>query len=240
MKLDNKGTIALHGKLIKNKKLLNTFYLAAYKQFEQTSFPEGKVIELGSGGGFIKKIMPKVVTSDVVSGVGIDKVFGAEEMPFQSKGVSGLVMLNTFHHIKDPGKAMGEFERCLKPGGKIVMVEPWNSFWGRFIYKTFHHEDFDPTASWKIKGKGRLSGANGALPWIVFDRDRDKFEKKYKKLKINHVIPHSPLIYLLTGGLSKWKLVPDFTIGGVMLIEKLLSPFNKYLGMFVSIEIEKI
>ena len=39
----------------------------------------------------------------------------------------------------------------------------------RVIYGALHHEPFRPDAAdWKISGKGPLSAANGALPWILF------------------------------------------------------------------------
>ncbi|MBK8443443.1 MAG: hypothetical protein IPL35_08515 [Sphingobacteriales bacterium] len=56
------------------------------------------------------------------------------------------------------------------------MSEPANTAWGRFFYQNFHHEPFQPeAASWEIPSTGPLSGANGALPWIIFKRDIDLF-----------------------------------------------------------------
>ena len=62
-----------------------------------------------------------------------------------------------------------EAERTLKSGGKIVMIEPANSWFGLWIYKTFHHEPFDIKGGWEIQSTGPLSGSNQALPYIYFD-----------------------------------------------------------------------
>src|SRR5579859_5972941 len=138
--LDSPETLQLHRSLIENKYILKEIYKKFYLEFKNTKVPKGKILELGSGGGFLKKVLPNIITSDVVKGEGIDKVFFGEKMPFRNNSLSAIFMLNVFHHIKNPAKALFEMERCLKKGGKIVMVEPYNSFWSRFIYTNFHNE----------------------------------------------------------------------------------------------------
>lgn len=48
-------------------------------------------------------------------------------MPFQDKSVSAFMMIDVLHHIKDSRQFFKEMQRCLKPGGKIVMIEPANT-----------------------------------------------------------------------------------------------------------------
>ena len=56
----------------------------------------------------------------------------------------------------------------------------WVTRWSRWIYGRFHHEPFDPQrADWEFPLSGPLSGANGALPWIIFQRDREQFEREW-------------------------------------------------------------
>lgn len=240
IKIDDPRTLLEHRKLIKNKKILNKIYTNFYTQFKKTTIPAGLIIEIGSGAGFIKEVLPKVITSDVVKGEGIDKVFYAEKIPFKSKSTAAFLMVDVLHHIKDIEKAFKEMERCLKVGGKIIMIEPYNSLWGRLIYKYFHKEDFDPYSGWKIAGKGRISHSNTALPWIIFVRDRKKFINKFPGLRILKLTPHTPFSYLFSGGLSYPQLIPTAFYPLVRLIEYLLSPFNYLIGMFVTVELEKI
>ncbi len=239
-KLDSPEIISIHKKIIGKKTILKYIYLHFYTEFKKTKTPKGKLIELGSGGGFLKKVIPSIMTSDVVAGIGINKVFFAEKMPFKKNYLSGIFMLNVFHHIKNPEKALKEMERCLKKGGKIVMIEPYNSIWSKFIYQNFHHELFNTTSNWKVDGKGRLSDANDAIPWIIFVRDRQIFEKKFPNLKIIKVVPHTPFLYLISGGLSKPQLIPNLFYPYIVSFENIISPLNKWLGMFVTIELEKI
>ena len=149
-------------------------------------------------------------------------------------------MLNVIHHIHDNRLFFKEVERCLKNKGMLVSIEPANTLWGRFIYQNFHHdEDFDPKGGWTLKSQKALSDANGALPWIIFIRDRKKFEKLFPRLKIVKVIPHTPLRYLVSGGVSHRQLLPSWMYSIVKGVEEVSSPLNKYIGMFYTIEIEK-
>lgn len=239
-KLNSKEALFEHKKLINKKGVLKKLYDDFYLIFKNSKYPKGEIVEIGSGGGFLKKIIPQVITSDVVRGSGIKEVFSAEKMPFKNSSVAAFTMLNVFHHIKNPEKALNEIQRCLKPNGKIIMIEPYNSLWGRFIYQNFHHELFDPKTDWKIKGRGRLSDANGALAWIVFIRDKKIFNKRFPNLIIKTVKPHTPFRYLISGGLSKPQLLPSFFYPAIKLLEQLLSPINPLLGMFATIELEKI
>lgn len=234
------GTLFLHRRIIKKKGFLKKLYTDFYKVFISIKIPEGMVVELGSGAGFIKELAPLTVTSDVIKGVEIDRVIDATNLPFKNQSIAGFFMLDVLHHIKDAEKALVELERCLKIGGKIVMIEPYNSVFGSFIYRHFHHEGFDPNSNWKIEGTGRMSEANQAIPWIIFVRDRKIFDKKFPNLKIVKINPHTPLRYIISGGLSKPQLLPSFAYGFILLIEKILSPFNKFIGLFVTIELQKI
>ena len=120
------------------------------------------------------------------------------------------------------------------------MVEPTNSAWGRFIFSTFHHEPWDSeTKIWELPSTGPLSGANIALPWIIFVRDRKLFEKEFPELKVTDVKQHTPLRYLVSGGVSLKALVPSWSFGILSSFEKLLSPFGKYFSMFQTIEVTR-
>jgi len=147
-------------------------------------------------------------------------------------------MLNTLHHFKNPSYVLTEIQRCLKEGGRVVMIEPANTFFGRWIYQNFHHEPFEPKAGWNIEGSGPLSDANGALPWIIFERDRVKFEREFPSLSIERFVSHTPMRYLLSGGVSLKQLVPSFMYSTVKFLEWILTPLSGFLGMFYTIDLK--
>src|SRR5207248_688772 len=86
---------------------------------------------------------------------------------------------------------------------------PWASAWSRVVYTRLHHEPFRPDAAeWEFPPTGPLSGANGAMPWIIFHRDRARFESEFPQWRIEQVKPQMPLRYLLSGGVSMRTLLP--------------------------------
>ena len=242
MNLDDPKITIKRAEIIKRKTLLKNFYLQSYHTFKKLSqnTPKGKKVELGSGGGFIKEIIPDCITSDVMQLPSCDLTFPAEKLPFKNNSVSAIYILNTFHHIKNPKKALFEFQRCLKRKGVVIMIEPNNSILGKFIYKNFHHETFDPNSNWITAGKGHLSSANGALPWIIFKRDKDIYEKLFTNLKIVKLVPHTPFLYLLSGGFTAPQLIPVFLYPFVTAIENIIKPLNNQMGMFITIVLRKI
>jgi len=238
MDLDSKKALLEHREIIRKKGFLNKLYRDFYERLKPVNIPKGPIVELGSGAGIIKEIIPDAITSDIIRGPGIDKVFSAEKIPYKNSSVSAFVMIDVLHHIKAPESALNEMQRCLKKGGKIIMIEPWLTAWGRFIFNA-HPEHLDPLADWKVKGKGRLADSNIALPWIIFVRDRKIFEKKFPSLRIAKIEPHTPIRYIVSGGLTKPQLLPTFTYGAIKFTEDLFSPFNYLLGMFATIELKK-
>lgn len=240
--LDDPATTLLHAEIIQKKTFLKKLYIDFYQQLEKVvSNPKKKVlVELGSGGGFIKEVIGNVITSDLLELPHVDRVFSAADMPFENDSVDAFVMINVLHHMADPGAFLEEAGRCLRNSGKIVMIEPANTPWSRFIYKNFHHELFDTRHQWKLEQERPLSIANGALPWIIFSRDREQFDKAFPYLRIIRMYDHTPLLYLLSGGLTLRQLVPSFTYPIFKFLERVMSPFNNLLGMFQTIELEKV
>lgn len=240
--LDDPQITILRSKIIQENVFLKNLYTDFYNIFASSirGFPKiRKLVELGSGGGFIKKIIPDAITSDVVELPDVDLKFSATRMPFENVSIDRFFMLNVIHHINDAQQFFKEVDRCLKVNGKLIAIEPTNTLWGRFVYKYFHYEGFDPKGGWRLKSQKALSEANGALPWIILIRDRKKFEKLFPRLKIIKIVPHTPLCYLVSGGLSYRQFLPSWTYPLVKKIEDLGTPFNNYTGMFYTIEIEK-
>jgi SAM-dependent methyltransferase len=239
--LDDPAITLLHSDIIREKPFLRRLYIDFYKQFEKAvTEPQEKVlVELGSGGGFIKEVIANVITSDILKLPNVDKVFSATNMPFEKTSVDAFFMFDVLHHITDPRAFFAEALRCLKPGGKVIMIEPANTLWSRFIYKNFHHELFDTQAGWQLQKLGPVSHGNGAIPWIIFSRDRQVFEREFPSLRIIRMFNHTPMRYLLSGGFTLRQLVPSFTYPFIKAIEYIMSPLRNYLGMFQTIELEK-
>ena len=240
--LDDVATTIRHGEIIRGKPFLRRIYQEHYAFFQQQAAlaPAGIRLEIGSGAGFLKERMPDVVTSDVRPVPGVECVLSAMELPFPPESLGAIFMLNVLHHVPNAGLFFQEASRCLKPGGRIALVEPANTGWSRFVYGHFHHEPFRPEdREWRLDGGGPMSCANDALPWMIFCRDRQVFEQKYPRLHIESIAYCHPFRYLLSGGVSMKQLVPTFTYPLIAGIEATLRPFNKQLAMFMRIVVVK-
>jgi hypothetical protein len=118
------------------------------------------------------------------------------------------------------------------------MIEPWVSNWSRLIYENLHHEEFNTKVKdWSFPGFGPLSCANGALPWIVFNRDLCKFKKGFPELELKSIEPMMPFCYLLSGGVSMRSLAPGWSFNFVRRLEN--KAIFKNIPMFAGIIVSK-
>lgn len=236
-------TDRIHRLLLAKKPFLHQLYSEYYRKFLK-SLPEWNakpvLVELGSGGGFLKELEPSVITSDVQALSGLAIRMSGTQMPFKDLSVHAFFLLDTFHHLPQIERFLAEAQRCLKQGGRIVMMEPSNTWWGNFIFRNFHHEPFKPQGGWEFDSTGPLSSANGALPWIVFSRDRLRFDREFPGLQVRRFKAHTPFRYLLSGGFSMRQLTPSFTFRLWTWFEWALTPISAIMGLFYWIEIEKI
>ena len=198
----------------------------------------GSVVELGSGPGFLAQYIPGLITSEVFPCSDIQLVLDARYLPFSSGSLKAIAMVDVLHHIRDNHAFLAEAERCLRPGGGIVMIEPWVSTWSRLIYTHLHYEPFDPEAKdWTFPSAGPLSGANSALPWIIFHRDRHDFGSELRELEIQTVQPFMPFRYLVSGGVSMRQLMPEATFEFWRKLEHCLGAWQHHLAMFALIHL---
>ena len=59
-------------------------------------------LELGSGAGFIKNIIPSCLTSDVIPAENVDLTIDAFRVgDLYPKQIANLILINVFHHIPD-------------------------------------------------------------------------------------------------------------------------------------------
>ena len=200
----------------------------------------GRVLEIGSGAGFLPLIIKDVITSEVFPVPGIQVGLDACHLPFGSASLRAIVMTDVLHHIPKVRLFLCEASRCIRAGGRVVMVEPWHTRWSRWVYTKLHHEPFRPDADqWEFPVSGPLSAANGALPWILFDRDRSVFEAEYPQWRIVAIRPCMPFRYLLSGGVSQRALMPAWTFSLWRAVENGLRSWNQQLAMFARIVLER-
>ncbi|MSQ48416.1 MAG: methyltransferase domain-containing protein [Deltaproteobacteria bacterium] len=239
--VDDPQTTVLRRQIIRDKRFLREIYEEWYRAIAEALPPgDEPVLELGSGAGFMRECVPGLIASDILWVPDVNLVADAVRLPFTSDALRSIVMTNVLHHIPNVRRFLAEAARCVKPGGALVMIEPWVTSWSKFVYGRLHAEPFEASApDWNLPAVGPLSGANGALPWILFERDRQRFEAEFPTWRISSVEPQMPFRYLVSGGVSLRCLVPDSSHGVLRLLEKSLSPWMSALGMFARIVVTR-
>ncbi len=239
--LDDPSLTAARREIIRGKPFLRAIYEDWYRWIAR-SLPAGDdpVLEIGSGPGFMDEYIPGLITSEVFPCEGVREVIDALRLPFADGALRAIVMTDVLHHVPDVSRFFREAQRALRSKGALLMVEPWNTTFARFVYGRLHHEPFQPDAErWEFPSSGPLSGANGALPWIVFRRDRDRFAREFPSLELRAVEPFMPLRYLASGGVSLRALQPGWAAGLWRLVEAALSPWRNSLAMFAKIDVRR-
>ncbi|MBC8449665.1 MAG: class I SAM-dependent methyltransferase [Chloroflexi bacterium] len=97
---------------------------------------DGWLLDAGGGTGRVaetlRDLTGHVVILDESEGMlrqardkGLMAVRGeVEALPFRSDAVSRILMVDTFHHLRDQAASAAELVRALAPGGRLVMQEP--------------------------------------------------------------------------------------------------------------------
>ncbi len=239
--INDPQTTNIRRRLLVEKKFLRLIYDAWYKNVA-AALPPGPdlVLEIGAGAGFMSDYIPGLITSEMFPCQRIRLVLNATEMPFANHSLRAIVMTGVLHHIPDVRRFFSDATRCLRPGGSIIMIEPWVSSWSRLVYGRMHHEPFEPTAhDWGFSPTGPLSGANGALPWILFERDRAEFAREFPSWRLQSIEPMMPFCYLLSGGFTTRSLMPGWSFKQWRFVEGLLQPWISSWAMFARIVLVK-
>jgi len=235
--VDDPRTTLLRREIIQKKAFLNRIYREWYAKLTVHMRPAGRFLELGSGAGFFRRYSPELITSELFPTPGVDQVVDAQRLPFLNDELDGIVMTDVLHHIPDVARFFTEATRCVKAGGQVLMIEPWNTPWSRWVYQRLHSEPFEPEEGWTIPRTGPLSGANGALPWILFERDRELFQRKFPDWRIESIELMMPFSYLLSGGVSLRALIPGWIYRPVRWIEGKLN--QQRWAMFALVRLRK-
>ena len=231
--VDSPMTTERRREILHQKLFLKAIYKEWYRRLLSKFATDAAILEIGSGAGFIKEISPAIITSEVLTVSGVDLITDCRALPFGRSCLDGIVMVDVFHHIPSVAGFLREAARCIRPNGRLEMIEPWNTPWAKFIFQRIHPEPFEPDATWELPAAGPLSGANGALPWIVFERDCEQFSRAFPEWKLEIRELMMPFSYLFSGGISTRVGLPAFLYHPVRKLESLLN--QERWAMFIHI-----
>ena len=240
----SKAEISADRAKIRRNAFLEEIYFDVYDrilgQIPASKFP--RLLEIGSGGGFFREHAAHATTSDCVEGPGIDRVVDAGDLEasYGPGTLDAITAFNVFHHLPDVEGFLRGASVVLRPGGRIVMIEPWFTPLGQWFYRLLHHEPIvhDPSF-WGIVGEGRLGGANSRLPTSVF-RDGDaRFAERFPDLRIVKREPFHKWLYLASGGLRLNTRIPRVLAKKLVALDRKLTLGDEQTGLFALVVVER-
>jgi SAM-dependent methyltransferase len=176
----------------------------------------GPRVELGSGPGFSRGFIADLELTDLVKAPWHDREVSAEAMPYGDASLGALVLFDVLHHVPSPRRFFAEATRTLKPGGRVVLCEPYIGPLSYPVYKLFHEEPVDMGVDPLDPAAGPAGvtrdpfDSNQAIPTLLFDRARGRaaLGREFPALAVREVTHLAGPSYAASGGFSRGPLLP--------------------------------
>jgi SAM-dependent methyltransferase len=226
------------------KALLRKIYEGFHRQILRSCRQDldGLTVEIGSGLGQIKDIIPNCITTDVLPNPWLDRIENGYRLSFENESIANLILFDVWHHLRYPGTALLEFRRALAAGGRLIIFDPCMSLLGLLVYGMFHHEPvglrrpvtwFAPEG-WDPEQADYYAAASNA--WRIFCRLSCI---QLSGWRVVHVQRAAALSYVASGGFRAVQLYPSILLPMLQRIDAILDRFPALFATRLLVVLEK-
>ena len=132
-----------------------------YRDFHRTlaaylSEVPGETVEVGSGIGNIKEVVPGCVRTDIFPNPWIDRREDVYDLTMARSSTSNIILFDVFHHLEFPLDALDQCHRALRDGGRLVIFDHAMSLAGLVFSSLCHHERKGFLKPYKLRGSRRV------------------------------------------------------------------------------------
>jgi SAM-dependent methyltransferase len=229
----------------RRKPLLQKIYGDFYREIagELRSDLPGETVEIGSGIGNLKTVVPKALATDIFPNPWLDRVENAYAMSFEAGSVANLILFDVWHHLEFPGTALAEFHRVLAPKGRLIIFDPAMGLLGRIVYGLFHHEplalkgeirwrapaDFSP-------GEMTYYAAQGNAQRIFFSGESASELNDWRTMRRTLF---AGIPYVASGGFRGPQLFPESVLPVLRAIDRVASRVPALFATRLLVTLEK-
>jgi SAM-dependent methyltransferase len=209
------------------KPALRAIYEALYKKMALACKP-GPTLEIGGGSGNFSDFSTEVIATDIQKVPWLDVVCDAHRLPFRKSSFDNIVMFDVLHHLDRPRRFFSDAVEVLRPGGRIVMMEPMITPASWPVYRYLHPEPVrlgaDPLAHGDPDPAKDPFDSNQAIPMLLFRREARALTQAFPSLRLRQFNYLGLWAYPLSGGYRKWTLIPSSLVRSVMWFEDKVAP----------------
>lgn len=231
-----------HKTVWEQKPILRVLYSDWYREIVKWLQP-GRTLEVGGGTGNLKEFFPGVLCTDVVRLSWLNAVADAQFLPFSTNSFANIVLFDTLHHIENVRLFLDEAVRTLQPRGRLVIIDPYISWFSWPIYHFLHPEpvDFsqDPLQLRLPKGDRKPFDANQAVSTILFERSYGVFRKQYPQFEMRLRKRIAFFAYPLSGGFEHPSMLPLKLVRPVLALERTFQFLSRFLAFRILVVLEK-
>lgn len=213
-----------HRQLWEAKPVLRDVYAVWFDALLEALGGSADVLEVGAGPGFLSVHARQRarggtwLAADLVPARWNDLAADATRLPFRDGSFDAIAAVDLVHHLSHPAAFFAEARRVLRPGGRVVAVEPWVTLLSFPVYRWLHQEGCRPRLDpWQPFGPSATGGkdpfeGDAAVVWsLVRKTTREHWHRlgfEAPRLTVLNGFAYLPTLGFRAGSLLPRRLAP--------------------------------